>query len=97
MYARVVKWEGQDGDAMRASATQINEDAASGPPEGLPASGLMVLIDPDGGRSMAITFFGSEEDRAKGHEVLEGMSPPGEGMGSRTGVEMYEVAVDIKM
>ncbi len=70
---------------MRASAAQINEDAASGPPEGLPASGLMVLIDPDGGRSMAITFFGSEEDRAKGHEVLEGMSPPGEGMGSRTG------------
>ena len=51
MYARVARWEGAEADQIRATAQGINADAAGGPPEGLPAKGLMLLIDPDGGRS----------------------------------------------
>jgi hypothetical protein len=97
MYARVARWEGAQAEQIRAAAQGINADAASGPPEGLPAKGLMLLIDPDGGRSMAISLFATEEDLRKGHEKLNSMSPPGDGMGQRTSVDFYEVAADLRM
>jgi hypothetical protein len=97
MYARVAKWEGAEADTIRAAADGIKAEAASGPPEGLPAKGLLLLIDPDGGRSMAITLFDTEEDRRKGDETLNAMSPPGDGMGRRSSVEMYEVAAELRM
>jgi hypothetical protein len=97
MYARVARWEGAEAEQIRAAALGINADAASGPPEGLPAKGLMLLIDPEGGRSMAISLFATEEDLRKGDETLNTMSPPGDGMGKRTSVETYEVAADLRM
>lgn len=96
MYARVVRWEGGDADAVRESAERINRDAASGPPEGVPAKGFLLLTDPDGGRALAVTLFETEEDRRKGHETLEAMNPPGDGMGRRAAVEMYELAVEFR-
>ena len=97
MYARVARWEGAAPEEVRASAQGINAEAAGGPPEGLPAKGLLLLIDPDGGRSLAISLFATEEDLRKGDETLNTMSPPGDGMGQRTSVEMYEVAADLRM
>ena len=97
MYARVAKWEGAEAEQMRAAAQGINAEAASGPPEGLPAKGLMLLIDPEGGRSMAISLFATEEDLRRGDETLNAMSPPGDGMGRRIAVETYEVAADLRM
>jgi hypothetical protein len=98
MYARVAKWEGAEADAVRKMAEEISSDAESGPPEGVPASGFTLLIDPDGGRSIAIGLFETEEDLRKGDETLNSMNPPsGEEMGKRTGVEMYEVAVDTRL
>ena len=97
MYARVASWDGAEADAIRATVDRIKADAESGPPPGVPAKGFLFLIDPDGGRTMAISFFESEDDRAKGHETLEAMSPPGDGMGRRTGVEMYEVGLRLEL
>jgi hypothetical protein len=96
MYARVAKWEGGDGDAMRASAEEINSRSASGPPEGVPAKGLLLLIDPDNGRGLTISLFETEDDYRKGDETLNSMSPPNDGMGKRGPVEKYEVAVDLR-
>jgi hypothetical protein len=97
MYARVAKWEGAEADQIRAAAEGINAEASSGPPEGLPAKGLMLLIDPENGRSMAISLFATEEDLRQGDATLNTMSPPGDGMGQRTAVEVYEVAADLRM
>ena len=97
MYARVARWEGAEPEAIRSAAQAINADAAGGPPEGLPAKGLMLLIDPDGGRSMAISLFATEDDLRQGDARLNEMSPPGDGMGQRTAVEMYEVAADLRL
>jgi hypothetical protein len=97
MYARIAKWEGADAEAMRSMAEQVKADADSGPPEGVPAKGFMLLIDPDSGRSLGIALFDSEEDMRTGDEALNAMNPPGgEGMGQRTSVEMYEIAADVK-
>jgi len=97
MYARVAKWEGAEAEQIRAAAEGINAEASSGPPEGLPAKGLMLLIDPEGGRSMAISLFATEEDLRQGDATLNAMSPPGDGMGQRTAVEVYEVVADLRM
>jgi hypothetical protein len=96
MYARVARWEGQDADALRTIATRISEE--SGPPEGVPAKGFLMLMDPDEGRSLAIALFDTEDDMRTGDETLNGMNPPGgSGDGNRVSVEMYEVGVDIRL
>jgi hypothetical protein len=38
---------------MRRSAGEINSEASSGPPEGVPAKGFLLLIDPDEGQGLA--------------------------------------------
>ncbi len=97
MHARVARFEGADANAIRRSAEQINADASSGPPEGVPAVGFLMLIDPDNGRGLAISLYENEDDMRTGDEVLNEMNPPGEGMGRRTSVEMYEVGVDVRV
>jgi hypothetical protein len=95
MYARVARWEGASAEALNQVAAGIREDAESGPPEGLPAKKLLLLQDKEGGRSMAITLFETEEDYRQGDATLSSMSPPGDGMGQRVGVDKYEVAIDL--
>jgi hypothetical protein len=69
-----------------------------GPPEGVPAKGFMMLIDPDSGRSLAIGLFETEADLRKGDETLNAMTPPsGDDAGSRVSVEAYEVAIDVRV
>ena len=98
MYARVARWEGGEGDAIRRSAEEMAARADSGPPEGVPAKGFLLLIDPDGGRTLAIGLFETEEDLRKGDETLNAMDPPGGAQtGRRTSVEKYEVGVDVRI
>ena len=97
MYARIARWEGAEADALRASAREMQSQAESGPPEGVPAKGFTLLIDPDNGRSLAIALFESEEDLRKGDEALNAMTPSDDGSGRRTSVEMYEVSIDVRL
>lgn len=94
MYARVVRWEGADSEAMKRTAGEIGSEADSGPPEGVPAKRFLLLQDPEGGKAMALMFFESEADYRQGDETLNSMSPPGEGLGERVGVDKYEVAIE---
>lgn len=95
-YARVVKWEGGSADAIRQSIERIKVDSQSGPPEGVPSTGFTFLAHPDEGRVLAIGLFETEDDLRQGHAKLEEMSPPVD-MGTRTSVETYEVAADIRL
>jgi hypothetical protein len=96
VYARVARWEGADAAALEQSAAEIRRDADKGPPENVPAKGLLLLQDPENGRAMAIALFETEDDYRLGDETLNSMSPPGEGMGQRVWVEKYEVAVQLE-
>ncbi len=82
---------------MRQNAQDIGSRAESGPPEGVPAKGFLLLIDPDHGRGLGISLFETEEDLRKGDEALNSMRPPGEGMGHRASVETYGLAVDVRV
>ncbi|MGZ4269280.1 MAG: hypothetical protein ACXVFN_10740 [Solirubrobacteraceae bacterium] len=96
MYARVVMWEGGDAAAIRSSAEQISQQAGSGPPEGVPATGFTLMTDPEAGRVLAVTLFETEEDYATGDAALNAMSPPDDGLGRRAAVQKYEVALDMR-
>lgn len=96
MYARVVKWEGGDAQAIREAVERIRADAQSGPPEGVPSTGFTFLADPDGGRVIAIGLFETQEDLRTGDAKLNEMSPP-VSMGTRGPVEVYEVGFDVRM
>ena len=98
MYARVARCEDAEGEGLNAAAERMKSQAESqGPPEGGPAKGFTLLIDPESGRSLAIGLFETEEDLRKGDEALNAMSPPDDSSGRRTSVEMYEVAIDLRL
>jgi hypothetical protein len=86
--ARVVEFEGVSQDRV----AQMKERMQGGePPEGLPAMELVWLHDAEGGKSLVIQFFESEEDYRRGAEMLEAM-PAEDTPGRRTAVTKYEVA-----
>ena len=95
MHARVAVFEG-DPDALKRSVEEIRSRSASGPPEGVPAKGFTMLFDADKGRAIGISLFETEDDLRQGHETLNGMSPPEDGMTRQGSVDFYEVAVDVR-
>lgn len=93
MYARIARFEGADAGRMQEVADQIKADPE--PPEGVPATRFMLLLDRSGGTSLAISFFESEEDMRTGDRALNAMTPPADATGRRTSVEFYEMAVEL--
>ena len=88
-YARVVSFE----DVDRSTIDRLKQEIEEGrPPEGLPASEIVVLYEAEGRRSLAIVFFETEDDYRQGDAALNAMDP-GETPGRRTSVTKYEVAV----
>jgi hypothetical protein len=87
--ARVVSFEGVSKERMAEMEREMREGEQ---PEGLPATELIVLHDPDSEKSLAIVFFESEDDYRQGDETLNAM-PAGDTPGRRTSVAKYDVAV----
>ena len=90
--ARVVSFEGVSTDRIEEMKREMADQER---PEGLPASELLVLHDPETEKSLAIVFFDTEDDYRSGNEVLDSM-PAAETPGKRTSVAKYNVAVRMK-
>lgn len=87
--ARVVSFDGVDSERMASLKSEIEGGEQ---PEGLNATEMLLLHDPDANRALAVVFFANEDDYRKGDEVLGGMDR-GDTPGTRTGVTKYDVAV----
>jgi hypothetical protein len=86
--ARVVSFEGVDSERI----AQLTRDIEGGEqPEGMNATEMLLLHDPDNDQALAIVFFENEDEYRKGDEVL-GAMPTGDTPGRRTGVTKYQVA-----
>ena len=86
--ARVVSFDGVDSERI----AQLTRDIEGGEqPEGMNATEMLLLHDPDNDQALAIVFFDDEDDYRKGDEVL-GAMPTGDTPGRRTGVTKYQVA-----
>lgn len=86
--ARVVTFDGVDSDRM---AQMRSEMEGSERPEGVPASEIIVLHDPDAQKSLVVVFFESEADYQTGDAALSAM-PASDTPGQRTSVTKYDVA-----
>jgi hypothetical protein len=86
--ARVVSFEGVSKERIE----EIKREMAAGErPEGMPASEIIMLHDPQSEKSIAIVFFETEDDYRQGDEILNAM-PAGDTPGRRTSVTKYDVA-----
>ena len=86
--ARVVTFEGVDKARMDEMDREMQGQEQ---PEGLNATEIIVLHDPEAEKSVAIVFFDNEEDYKQGDEMLSAM-PAGDTPGQRTSVTKYNVA-----
>ena len=87
--ARVVTFEGVNSERMAEMAANIEGNEK---PEGLPATEMMILHDPEADKALAIVFFDNEDDYAKGDAVLNAMPYDGT-PGMRASVTKHHVAV----
>ena len=87
--ARVVTFEGIDANRIAALKSEIEDGER---PEGLPATEMMILHDPEAQSAMAIVFFDNEDDYRTGDEFLSAM-PTSDTPGRRTSVTKHEVAI----
>ena len=86
--ARVVTFE----DISKDRIEEMKREMQGGdPPEGLNATEVVVLHDPDAARSVAIVYFETEDDYRR-DEVLNAM-PASDVPGRRVSVEKYDVAI----
>jgi hypothetical protein len=89
--ARVVSFDGVTADRMREMEAELRDGE---PPEGLPATEIVVLHDAGAEKALVILFFENEEDYRQGDETLSAM-PAGDTPGTRTGVTRYDVAIRV--
>ena len=90
MHARVAMFDGGDPDQVRDVVKEIEQQGQSGPPEGVPSVGFLLLHHE--GKVIAISLFESEADLQEGDATLNSMDPPVPGgLGRRTSVEAYQV------
>jgi hypothetical protein len=87
--ARVVTFDGVSKDRAAELQRQIGEGER---PEGLPATEIILLHDPEAEKALAIVFFDSEDDYQQGDRTLSAM-PAGDTPGQRTSVTKYDVSV----
>jgi hypothetical protein len=93
MHARMATFEGGNPEDIERMVEEIDRRSESGPPEGIPAVGVLVLHNSDG-KVHTITLFDTEEDLRQGHETFNAMDPPEPGaLGQRSAVEFFDVGV----
>jgi hypothetical protein len=93
MHARVATFESEErSPEYEQQIEQIRSDVQSGNrPPGLEDAKGVLILSGEGGKRLAITLFESEEGLRRGDAALNEMTPVG--MGTRSTVEFYDVAV----
>lgn len=87
--ARVVSFDGVSKDRIEEMKGEAGEGQR---PEGLPATEIIALHDPEAEKALVILFFETDDDYRRGDEVLKAM-PAEETPGRRTSVARYDVAM----
>jgi hypothetical protein len=90
MYARVVRFT----DVSPERIAEIDKRAGEeGPPPGVTAKAVRIVVDESQSTAVAILFFDSEEDMRSSDEAMNAMDP-GDTPGTRASVDMGEVRVE---
>lgn len=104
MHVRIARFEGLDVGSIEEQVAEMRKQMQSGelPADAPPelhtlmetVNRFVQLVDRDKGVALGLAFAESADDMRRADEALNAMSPPSDAMGRRTGVEIYEVALD---
>ncbi|MDX6703003.1 MAG: hypothetical protein QOF26_3229 [Baekduia sp.] len=91
MYVRVVRFT--DVTAERVEGLLARVEESDGPPPGVPAKGLQILVDERQGTAVVLQLFETAEDMRAGGQVFAAMDPA-ETPGTRASVDMCEMKLE---
>jgi hypothetical protein len=94
VHARVVRFTDVDLERFEGMVERINE--SDGPPEGVPATGIEVVLDEQQRTAVVIQYYDSAEDLEEGERVFGAMDPS-ETPGTRAGVDRGAIRVQRRM
>jgi hypothetical protein len=93
-FVRVVRFTDVDPQRLEQLVGEIDE--SQGPPPGIKAKGLQILLDPDQRTSIVLQFFDSAEDMRDSEQAFDSMDAS-ETPGTRASVDRTELKADLKM
>lgn len=91
MHVRVVRFTDVSSERLEQMLSRIEQ--SDGPPEGVPATGIQVLVDESQGTVVVLQFYDSAEDLETGARVFEAMDP-GQTPGTRASVDACELRLE---
>jgi hypothetical protein len=91
MYARVVRFTDATPERIAAVVSRVEE--SDGPPPGVDAVGMQLLVDERQGTAIFIGFFDDEQKLLDGNAVLEQMDAT-DTPGTRASVDVCEVKIE---
>ena len=94
MHMRVVRFT--DVDPERAEKLMSEIDGSGGPPPGIKATGLRMVLDRDQRTAVVLQVFDSEEDMVDSEAALDSMDAS-ETPGTRGSIDRGEVLLDLRM
>jgi hypothetical protein len=93
VYVRVVRFTGVNTQRVEELLARIKE--SDGPPEGIPTTGIRILVDEDQGTAVVEQYFETAEDMQVGGQAFSAMDSA-ETPGTRASVDMCELKLEIK-
>ena len=93
MHVRVVRFNDVDPERVEQMVAQIEE--SEGPPPGVKATRLQILLDREQRTSVVLQFFDSEEDMRDSEAAFDAMDA-GDTPGSRSSVDRCELLRELK-
>ena len=94
MYVRVVRFTDVSAERVQGLLARIEE--SDGPPPGVPATGLKMLLDEAQGTAVVLQYFATEEDMKTGAAAFGAMDAS-ETPGTRASVDMCELKLEREM
>ncbi|HEX8208392.1 MAG TPA: hypothetical protein VF587_20180 [Solirubrobacteraceae bacterium] len=91
MHVRVVRFT--DVNSERLKDMQARVEQSDGPPEGVPATGIQLLVDDEQKTAVVLQFFDSREDLEAGAKVFAAMDPS-DTPGTRASVDACELRLE---
>jgi hypothetical protein len=91
VFVRVVRFTDVSAERIKGLLASIEE--SDGPPPGVPATGLKMLIDEAQGTAVVLQSFETEEDMKAGAAVFAAMDAS-ETPGTRASVDMCEIKLE---
>ncbi len=93
MFVRTVRFTDVNAERMEALLARIKE--SDGPPPGVPATGLKIMLDEAQSTAVVLQYFATAEDMRAGDQAFGAMDAS-ETPGVRASVDMCEVKLELE-